>query len=210
MVASVKVSPEFSWLNEISVRVAYGELPDRPPAEVFSLLLSDPDLGKRPWDDDAFVAELEPLLWQGKSRDMYDRNSYTLDVKKAHGSWGADGAAGEILLYIANHAAGGLVDAGVVALVLRVFRELKAKVGDSRQVSVRTPEEVAEFARWRIQVAFRDWLAHDTELKLTGEVRDVKGVWTGSFIDADGNTYGIDIHLVDGSTYATRVTRKTA
>jgi len=204
----VDIPAEFSRLDEINVRVAYGEQPGTAPQEVFDLVLSAPDLGGRPWDDDDFVAELEPLVWASKKRSLYDRKSYTLDVKKGHGSWGADGAAAEIVLYIANHAAGGLIDAGTVALVLKVLRTLRAKVGETNTASTQTPDEIAEFATWRIQVAFRDWLEPGTALTLVEEIRDVGGMWTGAFADAEGNRYAIEVHFLEGVPYATRVTRR--
>src|SRR5680860_316819 len=103
---------EFSWLDELHVKVAYGPYPGEAPDVVYLLSLGSPDLGGRAWDDDAFVAELRHLVEAGSGNRRYEV-PYDLSVRKGHFSWGADGASAEIFMYIADHLAGGALD-GVV------------------------------------------------------------------------------------------------
>ena len=100
------MTADFSWLDELHVKVAYGPYPGEAPEVVYLLTVGGPDFGGHTGDDDACVAELHHLVETG-SGDMRYEVPYDLAVRKTHFSWGADAASAEILLCIADHLAGG-------------------------------------------------------------------------------------------------------
>lgn len=202
---------EFSRLTELEVRVAYGEYPDKPPNDVFLLSVGSPDLQGRPWDDDAFVAELEPLIWAKSDDGKRYQVPYELSVRKGHFSWGADGATAGLTLYIAQHLiAGGLGAVGgaaVMAALKRLKSQVRSTEGDER--FLRTRKELQSYGRWSIQSAYRDWMADDEPLPLVAETASDEE-WTGTFRDGAGNEYGVTLQPFEGAPFRVRVSRRAA
>ena len=200
---------EFSWLTELDVRVAYGDYPDKPPNEVFLLLVGSPDLQGRPWDDDDFVAELEPLVWANSADGTRYQVPYELSVRKGHFSWGADGATAGIFLYIAQHLIEGGLGAAAGTAVMAALKRLKNKVrsGEGEDRFLRTREELQSYGRWSVQSAYRDWIADEEPLPFVAETSSDEE-WTGTFRDGAGNEYGVTLQPLEGAPFRVRVSRR--
>lgn len=199
---------EFSWLTELEVRVAYGDYPNQPPNEVFLLLIDSPDLQGRPWDDNGFVAEIEPLVWAESPDGTRYQVPYELSVRKGHFSWGADGATAGLFLYIAQHLVeGGLGVAGGAA-AMAALKRLKHRVGRGERDErfLRTREELESYGRWSIQSAYRDWLQDDEPLALVSESLS-DDEWTGTFRDEADNEYCVMLRPMEGAPYRVRISR---
>lgn len=200
---------EFSWLNEVRVRVAYGEYPERPPDVVFLLLLGGPDLEGKPLDDDAVVAELEPLTWAEDGGTRY-QVPYDLDVRKAHFSWGADGASASVLLYLANQLTSGVVGALAGAAAMKALGGIRKTLQPTTRADefLSTRDELAEYGEWCIRAAYDQWLPDDVVLALVEEA-SADDEWSGLFRDGTGTEYGVTLRPMDGHPYRVRVSRRT-
>jgi len=200
---------EFSWLTELDVRVAYGDYPNQPPNEVFLLLVDSPALQGRPWDDDAFVAELEPLLWAESPEGTRYQVPYELSVRKGHFSWGADGATAGLFLYIAHHLVEGGLGAAGGAAAMTALKRLRDRVGRGQRDErfLRTREELESYGRWSIQSAYRDWMLDDEPLALVGESSS-DDEWTGTFRDRADNEYSVTLRPMEGAPYRVHISRR--
>lgn len=202
---------EFSWLNELNVQVAYGDYPDAAPSEVFVLRVEDPQLEGLPWDDDAFVTELEPLTWAQSEDGMRYQVPYELSVRKGHFSWGADGATAGLFLYIAQHftegSLGAVGGAATLAALKRLKDKLPGKDGEERFLSTR--DELEEYGRWSVQAAYREWIADDEELPLLRESL-TDDEWTGTFRDGAGNHYDVTLRPSEGRPYRVQIGRRAS
>lgn len=199
---------EFSWLTELRIQVAYGTYPGEPPDEVFLLATGSPQLDGEPWDDDGFVAELETLTWAESDTKHRYQLPYDLSVRKGHFSWGADGATGEILMYIANSLGSGGMGAVGGAAAMAALDKLRAKVGARKDEAspLQTRDELAEHGEACIRQAFRDWLPDREELTLVEE-SSVEDEWSASFRDTSGNEYAVTLRPGEGHPYRVRISR---
>lgn len=141
---------EFSWLNDVEVRVAFGEYPEVPPDEVFAISISGPSVPDGgTWREEPYLALLDPVTY-GEGAEH--REPYNLEVRKTHFSWGADGAGAEILIYIANQAAGGAIGAATMAALKVAFDKLGAMATHvDDQVDL---DRARDVALWRVCSAY--------------------------------------------------------
>jgi hypothetical protein len=200
---------EFSWLTELEIQIAYGDYPDAPPHEVFLLQVVSPDLKGRPWDDDAVVAELEPLTWVESGNGSPHQLPYELSVRKGHFSWGADGATAGLSLYIAQHLIEGGLGAAGGAAVMMALKRVRDRVRPrtTAESFLRTPAELAEYGRWSVSAAYRQWLPEDDPLPLVEE-QWAEDEWTGTFQDDTGNEYTVTLRPREGQPYRVRISRR--
>lgn len=203
-----EIPVEFSWLTELTVRIAYGPHPDAVPDVVFVLDAGSPDLGGQAWDDNEFIRELEPLTWNDPAQPT-QRHPYELTVRKRYYSWGADGSGAGVLLYIANHLVDGGLSAVGAALALGVLQKLAKKIRPHRDKRFESsPEQLADVARHAVLRAYDEWLPEDRTLSLVGESR-ADDEWSGTFRDIDGAEYGVVLQPKEGQPYAVRVSRRS-
>lgn len=200
--------PEFSWLDEVRIRVAYGAYPQQPPEVVFLLILGDPDLGGKPLADDEVVGQLEALTWAEERGTRY-QVPYDLDVRKAHFSWGADGASASVLLYLANQLASGAIGALVGAAAMKTLGGIRTALQSTSRSDqfLNTREELTEYGEWCIRAAYDSWIPDDVSLTLVEESA-ADDEWTGRYRDGSGATYGVTLRPADGHPYRVRVTRR--
>lgn len=201
------MTADFSWLDELHVKVAYGPYPGEAPEVVYLLTVGGPDFGGHTWDDDACVAELHHLVETG-SGDMRYEVPYDLAVRKTHFSWGADAASAEILLYIADHLAGGALDGVVGWAAVEALGRVRELVRPSSEGTFSDRiENLVSYGEWSVRAAFSEWLTDETALTLIEEDR-AAGEWTGWFRDPEGYEFGVTLRPVEGHPYRVRVARR--
>lgn len=204
-------SSEFTRLDRLNVVVAYGDNPSCAPDEVTLLQLDSPNLHGAPWDDDEFIAELQPLLWAKSPEISSFKLPYSLSVDKRHFSWGADTSVADVVLYIAQHFVEGSLQGAGEAAVLTLLLRLRSRVlprGDRNDLLIRS-DELEDFARLSLRNAYEKWLPMDAPLPLVSESQDDRE-WTGTFRDDSGNEYSVTLVLDKGQSHPVRISRRAA
>lgn len=195
---------EFSYINEVVVRITSIDFPDNEPGEILEILVHDPAIERgEAWSDASYLEALEPVTWEEGAEGP---RPYVLDVSKSHFSWGADGAGATIVLAIANLAVEGVVSAASWAAVVSAFKKI-SQMGrhvDSRSLE---REEAIGHAQWRVQAAYKS--VNEGDLTLVGEAHDVEnGTWTIDFKTPEGVQFRVVLGVIEGLPYTSRISRR--
>lgn len=194
---------EFSFLNQVDVRVTSVESPDAEPDEVFEIVVEGPVIAKgEPWSEAPYLKALDPITFH----DGQARRAYVLDVRKSHYSWGVDGAGASIVIAIAGLAASGIVGNAAWDALVAGFKVIGSMGRDADHRSMERDEAVQR-ARWRVATAYDTVTVAD--LQHVGESHDREhDRWTIELQTQDGTRFSVVLGLIDGLPYTSRISRR--
>lgn len=184
------------YFNQLQLGVAQGPVPDLPPTSYFELIIDEPD-GGIGGDDLALLTDLARYL--ALSEDQVPA-PYALETSTSHFEWGASGAAGEVLIYIAEIAGAMGIEAMIRVAISRT-REMRR--GPVRPLDERTAAAVA------IQTITRRYDLKATDLTRSGESVTGDGLeWSLSYRTME-DEYRVSVRSIEGSTSVVSVARTT-
>lgn len=166
------------YRDEFSIRIELGSIDEREPVEVFEV--SHPT---STWSRDHALDRLEALTQDDRivrAAGLSDSGGsvpFTLDIKRSVTSWGAEAAAEEIILRIAEWTAAGVVGSAAYAAVIDLLRRFGRDTDEVAQPTLFERDEAYGIAEWGVAekyglsqpVAYVEDTTHPSGMR---EVRD--------------------------------------
>lgn len=183
------------YLDEVELRLAFGEHPNQPPEEVWQYRVVAP----AGWSERDFLRRLEEMLKDPTGLPF----EYEVRTSRTVSSWGADTAALTIVAYITLRAIDTLVGLGVEGGIRGLIELLRSKQADEWR-----PVDRDTILNWAKARAAEAYDVEDDTLRLTAEEqRPDEDSWEFVFED-EGNRYTVAMGVVEGVPYSSRVRRE--
>ena len=198
--------PVFEHLDELTIVVAFGERPDAPADQVFTLSTNPSLPPGHPWDEQPYLDLLLPILAQENSPHP---PFHSLDVRKSQTSGGASGAGAQIALFIYSNAATGVIGALAWEGIKTAFQEISKRAASRGSEPPLTLEQAITSAKWRIVMAYQE-IAFDGLTVISEEQLTQKNSWVIRLEAPDGTPFEVELGVVGGNPYTSRIKRGTA
>lgn len=182
------------YLDEVSLRVAFGESPEEAPAEIWEYRFVPP----QGWSERQVLANLEALLRDAPGGPY----AFMFRASRSVVSWGADAATLTLVGYVALQALNALIGMGVEGGLKGVYKILAGHDPDSSRIPDR--QEMLGIAQWRAADGYG--VEYDSLRLVSEERRPVDGTSTFVFED-DRARYTVELGVVSRIPTTSRLRR---
>lgn len=182
------------YLDEVSLRVAFGEAPEEAPAEIWEYRFVPP----QGWSERQVLTHLEALLRDAPGGPY----AFMFRTSRSVVSWGADAATLTLVGYVALQALNALIGMGVEGGLKGVYKILAGDDPDSSRIPDR--QEMLGIAQWRAADGYG--VDYESLRLVSEERRPVDGTSTFVFED-DRARYTVELGVVSGIPTTSRLRR---
>jgi hypothetical protein len=192
----------FERLDHLTITVAFTERSDAQADQVFTISITPALAPGEQWDEKSYLDLLLPLLAQENSPYPL---SHRLAVRKSQTSWGASAAGAEIVLYICNNAAAGVIGALALKGITEAFQAISKRSTSRNCERPLMLEEAVAKARLQVVTAYPD-VASDSLVVIGEEQFTNRDSWVIRLRAPEG-IFEVELGVVKGIPSTSRIKR---